>query len=90
MKALTQRLKSITDLKTLQQCLSSRQDSTIPTLIIPAGTCGRAGGADDLIRIAEQVITEKRLTGKIHMLVTGCHGFCEMEPSVLVVPGRTF
>ncbi|HOE11117.1 MAG TPA: FAD-dependent oxidoreductase [bacterium] len=90
MNALTQRLKSITDLRTLQQRLHSRPDSTIPTLIIPAGTCGRASGANDLIRIAEQVISEKRLIGKIHLLVTGCHGFCEVEPSVLVVPERTF
>jgi (2Fe-2S) ferredoxin len=30
------------------------------------------------------------LVGKVQLRVTGCHGYCELEPSVLVVPSGTF
>jgi len=85
-----ERLDSIDDFKTSQACLLSRRDSNIPTLVIPAGTCGRASGANDLIATAKREILNGGLSGRVHLRVTGCHGFCQMEPSVLVEPERTF
>ena len=61
-----------------------------PTIIIPAGTCGQASGANDLIRVTKREILTRNLTDKIGLRVTGCHGFCEMEPSVLIEPGNVF
>ncbi len=60
------------------------------TLVVNAGTCGQASGANDLIRVAKRDILEKGLTEKVRLRITGCHGFCEMEPSVLVEPGGVF
>ncbi len=74
----------------LQSRLVTNQNPTIPTLIISAGTCGQASGANDLIRIAKREILRKKLIGRVRLRITGCHGFCEMEPSVLVEPKRTF
>lgn len=59
-------------------------------LVVPAGTCGQASGALDLIRAAEREISERKLQEKIRLKVTGCHGFCQMEPSVLIAPSGTF
>ncbi len=73
-----------------QSRLVTNQNPTIPTLIISAGTCGQASGANDLIRIAKREILRKKLIGRVRLRITGCHGFCEMEPSVLVEPKRTF
>jgi NADH-quinone oxidoreductase subunit F len=28
--------------------------------------------------------------GRVHLRVTGCHGYCQLEPSVLVLPEGTF
>ena len=67
-----------------------QHDANRPTLVIPAGTCGQASGANDLIRIAKREILERGLTSRISLRITGCHGFCEMEPSVLVEPRGTF
>ena len=83
-------LKTIDHFHALQRRLLSSRDPVIPTLIISAGTCGQASGANDLIRIAKREILGKKLTGKVRLRITGCHGFCEMEPSVLVEPRRTF
>lgn len=85
-----EKLKSIIDFKRLQERLIADRDLTIPTLVIPAGTCGQASGANDLIRIAKRELLSKKLTEKIHLRITGCHGFCEMEPSVVVEPRGTF
>ncbi len=85
-----EKLKSIEDLKGLQERLIAHRDLTIPTIVISAGTCGQASGANDLIRIAKRELLARELTEKIHLRITGCHGFCEMEPSLLIDPPGIF
>lgn len=85
-----QKLTSINELMILHQKLEKSRDPQIPTIVIPAGTCGQASGANDLIRITKRELLYKNLTDKIHLRITGCHGFCQMEPSVLIEPFRTF
>jgi NADH-quinone oxidoreductase subunit F len=85
-----ERLKSIDDLRALQDRLTVGRDPSIPTIVIPAGTCGQASGANDLIRITKRQLLTNELTDRINLRITGCHGFCQMEPSVLIEPHRTF
>ncbi len=85
-----ERLKSIDEFTALQNRLKADQNPDIPTLVIPAGTCGQASGANDLILIAKRELLTKKLAEKILLRITGCHGFCEMEPSILVEPSGTF
>ena len=85
-----ERPNSIKDFKALQDYLLIKRNSNIPTIVIPAGTCGQASGAKDLIRATKQELLNKELAEKIRLRITGCHGFCEMEPSVLIEPSRTF
>ncbi|MDZ7290405.1 MAG: 4Fe-4S binding protein [candidate division KSB1 bacterium] len=84
------KLKSLEEFNALQKRLIAEQDSSVPTIIISAGTCGQASGANDLIRLTKRELLLKELTDKVHLRITGCHGFCEMEPSVLVEPQRIF
>jgi len=84
------RLRSIDNFLSLRDRLMIDRDPAIPTLVIPAGTCGQASGANDLIRITKRELLERKLTEKIHLRITGCHGFCQMEPSVLVEPWEIF
>jgi len=83
-------LRSLEEFDALQQQLFSTIMPEVPTIVIPAGTCGKASGAEKLIRTAQREILEKNLQDKICLKITGCHGFCEMEPSVLIEPQRTF
>jgi len=68
----------------------SGRDPNIPTIVIPSGTCCQASGSNDLIRIAKRELLGRKLIEKVHLCITGCHGFCEMEPSILVEPRHTF
>ena len=84
------RLKSIEDFRDLQDRVKNAHDPKTPTIIINAGTCGQASGANDLIIITKRELLAKYLVDKVKMRVTGCHGWCEMEPSILVRPAGTF
>jgi NADH-quinone oxidoreductase subunit F len=84
------RLTSIEDFKDLQGRMMARREWAIPTVVIPAGTCGQASGANDIMRVAKREILARNLTDGIRLRITGCHGFCEMEPSILVEPTGTF
>ncbi len=84
------KIKTIDGFYLTRERLTESYGSNIPTIVIPAGTCGQASGANDLIRITKKELLLNNLTEKINLRVTGCHGFCEMEPSVLVEPHRTF
>src|SRR5512137_1712508 len=85
-----ERLKSIDEFQFLHDRLIAERDSDSPTIIIPAGTCGQASGANDLIRITKRELLNKKYTDKIRIRITGCHGFCEMEPSILIEPSGIF
>lgn len=81
---------SIDGFKTLLKQLAQDDGIDVPTMVIPAGTCGRASGALDLMRAAQYTILERKLQDKVRLKVTGCHGYCQAEPSVLIDPLGTF
>jgi NADH-quinone oxidoreductase subunit F len=85
-----ERLASPSEFRALQRRIISEHDWHVPRIVIPAGTCGQASGANDLIRVTKREMLARRLVGKVQLRVTGCHGYCELEPSVLVVPSGTF
>ena len=85
-----ERLYTIDDFRTLQDLLVADRDLERPTIVIPAGTCGQASGANDHIRIAKREILNRSYNEKMTLLITGCHGFCEMEPCILIEPQRIF
>lgn len=84
------RLTSIDEFYGLQGRLQDDRSERIPTIIIPAGTCGQASGANSLIRAAKRELLKRDLSEKINLRITGCHGFCELEPSILIEPHETF
>ena len=85
-----ERLRTPNEFKGLRERLRDGHDPTAPVIVISAGTCGQASGANDLIRIAKRELLAHGLTERVKLRVTGCHGYCQTEPSVLVEPQRTF
>jgi NADH-quinone oxidoreductase subunit F len=57
-----------------------------PTLVVCAGTGGQASGSNDILRIIKRHILKNDLGDKIELRITGCQGFCEMDPFILVEP----
>ena len=59
-----------------------------PTLVVCAGTGGQASGSNDIVRVIKKYILDRGIQAKVALRVTGCQGFCEMDPFVVVEPGR--
>jgi len=84
------RIESLDHFFSLRDRLRANRKTDLPTLVIPAGTCCQASGANDLVRIAKREILTRKWQEKIQLRITGCNGFCQMEPLVVVEPRGTF
>jgi NADH-quinone oxidoreductase subunit F len=60
------------------------------TIVVTSGTCGQASGSLQILEALRREIDQRGLVDRIGIKVTGCHGFCEMEPSVVIYPEGTF
>jgi NADH-quinone oxidoreductase subunit F len=60
------------------------------TVVVTAGTCGRSAGALPIVDALKAEIAKRKLEPKVGLVVTGCHGFCEMEPSLIIQPKGIF
>jgi len=86
---LAPRLISFERFRVFQRRLVQKRGRNCRTLVVPAGACGLASGAGQLIAALQDAI-RKAAAARLSLRVTGCHGFCEQEPSVLVEPEGTF
>ena len=84
-----ERISSVEDFIHFRQLILDEPEDDIPCIVISAGTCGQASGANDIIRITKRHILEQNLNDRISLRITGCLGFCEMEPFLLVEPDNT-
>lgn len=80
------RLNSATDLKKLSQEILARSDRNKKVVSVTNGTDARTRHSQDVIRAFVNEIEKQGLTGKVIMKSTGCHGFCEKEPSAVIFP----
>lgn len=86
------KLTKIEDLRGYRSRVRSERETQNgkPTIVVSADTGGQASGINDIIRLFKRYIVEKDLQQKISLRITGCIGFCEMNPYVLVEPGGHF
>jgi NADH-quinone oxidoreductase subunit F len=67
-----------------------RRSDKRPVLTVSSGTCGQARGSAKVIGALRRVLRERKLENKVRVRITGCHGFCEAEPNVIVFPQNIF
>ena len=90
MKAI-KKIKKIEDLKhTIQSEIQKRKSEKKHVLTVSAGTCGQARGSLKVIESLKKAIQKKNLANKVKIKVTGCHGFCEVEPNIIIQPENIF
>ena len=61
-------------------------EEATPCLVICAGTGGQASGSNLLARAIKRQILDRKLQGRLSLRMTGCQGFCQMDPFILVEP----
>jgi NADH:ubiquinone oxidoreductase subunit F (NADH-binding)/(2Fe-2S) ferredoxin/Pyruvate/2-oxoacid:ferredoxin oxidoreductase delta subunit len=60
------------------------------TVSVTSGTCGQASGSREILKAFKQELERRGLRDKVGLRATGCQGFCEMEPHVVVHPRGVF
>jgi len=87
-KELMSKLKSIKELVSFQN--KKKVEDRQTTVILSSGTCGQACGSLKVAEAFKKEIKKQKLENKVRLRVTGCHGFCEQEPLLVIEPGNTF
>ena len=82
------RFTSIEEFISFSQSIVNEPVLDIPCLVVCAGTGGQASGSNDIIRIIKRYILENDLHERISLRITGCQGFCELDPFIIVEPGK--
>ncbi|NMD11810.1 MAG: hydrogenase, partial [Acidobacteria bacterium] len=88
------RVAPIKTLAVLEQTIAAherlRKKDRRPILTVSAGTCGRARGALKVVDALRTSLRKAKIDKKVRLRVTGCHGYCEAEPNIIVQPHDLF
>ncbi len=84
------RLNSADELERLREAITSRRDPEKPGITICGGTGCLALGASKVIASFRKEIEEQGLKDRVELRVTGCPGFCERGPLVVIEPEGIF
>ena len=84
------RLKSQKDLESHREQLQKQRDPQRLLISLCAGSGCGAYGTDEVKDALEKEISQNGLKEKVDLKVTGCHGFCEKGPIMVIHPEGTF
>lgn len=81
------KLSSTTDLENLRKSILDKRDPKKPCIIISTkSACCQTRGSKDVAEAFKKDIKKRKLDKKIDIRTTGCLGFCEIEPIVIIHP----
>ncbi|MBM3254322.1 MAG: hypothetical protein FJZ16_08725, partial [Candidatus Omnitrophica bacterium] len=83
------KLQSVREFKAFQVKRAEKEER-LTTVILSSGTCGQAGGSLNIAEAFKKELKNRRLAKKIRLRITGCHGFCEQEPLLVIEPENIF
>ena len=74
------------DLQKLWNELVANIDPKRSCITVCSGTGCQAYGCNEIAAKFHQILEEQKLTDKVDIKRTGCHGFCERGPIVVIYP----
>ena len=83
------RLSSSDELERVREAIIRSRDLGKPCVAICGGTGCLALGVNGVITAFKREIQEQGLEAKVDIKITGCPGFCERGPLVVIEPGNT-
>jgi NADH-quinone oxidoreductase subunit F len=70
--------------------LDKKSSSKIQIIVSAKATCCYLKGSQEVVEALENEIKNKGLEGKVDLITTGCLGFCQLEPLILIQPAGIF
>jgi len=80
------RINSPAELEELRKGILSKRDPNKPCITLCSGTACHASGSAEVAASIEQELKKQKLSDKVDFRMTGCHGFCERGPIVVIHP----
>jgi NADP-reducing hydrogenase subunit HndC len=83
------RISSFAELEKLRQEIKGKRDPNKPCITLCSGTACHASASENVNEALEKELEGQGLKGEIDIRRTGCHGFCEQGPLVVIYPEET-
>jgi (2Fe-2S) ferredoxin len=83
------RINSALELERLREEIREKRDPNKPLITLCSGTACLAYGSKSVSEAFERELKEQGLEDEIQLKRTGCHGFCERGPLVVIYPEET-
>ena len=84
-------LRTLQDLEGLIGKLQKERESYKGrTVVVAGGTCGHARGSQSVLDAVQNELQKAGLHGSVTVRASGCLGYCNQEPIVLILPERIF
>lgn len=77
-------------LEVLRQSLRRERDPAAPTITVCGGTGCLANGSERVVKAFKKELHKQGLEATVDFVTTGCPGFCERGPVVVIKPERIF
>ncbi|MBM3141907.1 MAG: NADH-quinone oxidoreductase subunit F [Chloroflexi bacterium] len=84
------RLNSFRELEHLRERLRGQRQNITTTVMVCGGTGCKASRSQAVIDAVRDELSRQGLDTKVRLCVTGCHGFCEQGPVIIIEPGNIF
>jgi NADP-reducing hydrogenase subunit HndC len=79
-------INSPAELEEFRQSILSKRDPNKPCITLCSGSACHASGSAEVIASIEEEIQKQGLGGEVDIRRTGCHGFCERGPIIVIHP----
>ena len=85
-----EKITSAQQLTSLRDRLRAAQDPNQPRITVCGGTGCRANGSLELSQMFARELARRKLKAKVGLKLSGCHGFCQQGPVVVIDPQGIF
>ena len=80
------RINTPAELEEFRKEILSKRDPNKPCITLCSGSACNASGSGEVAASIEEEIEKQGLAGQVDIRRTGCHGFCERGPIVVIHP----
>lgn len=84
------RIRSVAELEKWRERILASRDPSKLCITVCGGTGCRALGSEGVMDAFREELRKQGLEAKVDLRMTGCHGFCERGPLVVIFPERIF
>ena len=80
------RIKTPAELEEFRKGILSKRDPNKPCITLCSGSACHASGSREVAAALSEEIAKQGLSGEVDIRRTGCHGFCERGPIIVIHP----